>query len=318
MNQKMILRNSCRIPKLEKGYGVIYTLSDPRSGEVRYVGKSVNPKGRYYSHIYTSERKMDGSGGLSHKSNWIGSLLKQGVLPIMEILEILEESLLSDAEMFWMIQMKCWGFKLTNTIYASIGTSSLIWKSWLSLESSKDIISQVVKDAWSKPGSVHRSDEVMKKRSEGLKAAWKDEHSGYNSGAYKERHSQGIRRAMENPLTKYHSQEFKDLKSKQAINAWGDSSSKHHRRKIPIFSENPFTGEILYYESLNHAGRLLEIHPSKILNNINYVGKSKKKMGNLKENGPFCFYKTNGDIHPYLKEMMNANPSRTKTGIPYL
>ena len=50
----------------------IYTLSNPITKEVRYIGKTVNIKDRYRQHI--GKRLLDNS----HKNNWISSLIKEG------------------------------------------------------------------------------------------------------------------------------------------------------------------------------------------------------------------------------------------------
>ena len=52
-------------------YTHIYSLSDPNTGEIRYVGKTYNQlRKRLYSHL--NECK---TGNKSHKINWIKSLL---------------------------------------------------------------------------------------------------------------------------------------------------------------------------------------------------------------------------------------------------
>jgi group I intron endonuclease len=74
----------------------IYSLSDPRTNEVRYIGKSVNPKRRLNEHL----KKFTGS----HKSNWIKSLLNIGLMPIIEIVEICNDSNWCEREKYWISQ----------------------------------------------------------------------------------------------------------------------------------------------------------------------------------------------------------------------
>lgn len=59
----------------------IYVLKCPESGAVRYVGKCINLKARFRQH--TSESRI----GLvkSHKCDWIRSLQKRGLSPVMEV-----------------------------------------------------------------------------------------------------------------------------------------------------------------------------------------------------------------------------------------
>lgn len=74
----------------------IYSLKHPLTNEVRYVGKTTSPKRRYKEHIY----KLNKS---DHKTNWIKSLLNEGVKPIMDIIEICVENW-EEREKYWITQ----------------------------------------------------------------------------------------------------------------------------------------------------------------------------------------------------------------------
>lgn len=63
----------------------IYTLSDPITKQIRYVGKSVNPNRRYHAHLSLS-RMAD-----SHRSRWIYGLLQNGLYPIITIVDTVED-----------------------------------------------------------------------------------------------------------------------------------------------------------------------------------------------------------------------------------
>ena len=63
----------------------IYTLSDPRTNIIRYVGKTNNIKNRLKSHICQSKKSR------THKDNWVNSLLKLNLKPIIEILDVVED-----------------------------------------------------------------------------------------------------------------------------------------------------------------------------------------------------------------------------------
>lgn len=59
----------------------IYSLSDPNTKEVKYIGCSINPKHRFYQHI--------SHGYISHndaKDEWTDSLVKIGQRPILNIM----------------------------------------------------------------------------------------------------------------------------------------------------------------------------------------------------------------------------------------
>lgn len=86
----------------------IYTLSHPLTNEIKYVGQTNNLKNRYHQHIneaifrYTNNRK----------NNWIVSLHNKNLKPVMEVLE--ETLNPNKDEEFWINQLNCWGFDLTN------------------------------------------------------------------------------------------------------------------------------------------------------------------------------------------------------------
>lgn len=73
----------------------IYTLSHPITNEVRYVGKTTNIKRRYYDHVYRQSK--------TYKGNWINSLLKEGLKPVMNIIEECTDNW-SEREQYWITQ----------------------------------------------------------------------------------------------------------------------------------------------------------------------------------------------------------------------
>lgn len=88
----------------------IYTLSDPRTGIVYYVGKTISMQRRFGTHIYHSSRT-------SRKVKWISSLKAVGILPVMETLEVLEGQDTRQwalAEKFWIESLRFLGCPLTN------------------------------------------------------------------------------------------------------------------------------------------------------------------------------------------------------------
>ena len=58
----------------------IYTLSDPITGAIRYVGKTINLKQRFNKHIMESKKSTK-----SYKKAWINSLLKKELKPIINV-----------------------------------------------------------------------------------------------------------------------------------------------------------------------------------------------------------------------------------------
>lgn len=88
---------------------IIYTLAHPITLEVRYVGKtSTSLNLRYNTHVDKSKHKR------THKDCWIQSLLAKGLKPVLEILEECDEDNWIEREVYWISQMKTWGFNLVN------------------------------------------------------------------------------------------------------------------------------------------------------------------------------------------------------------
>ena len=86
----------------------IYILKDPISNLIRYVGKSNNPKERLMNHLNLSKRDQ------SHKRNWILKLKKQGLKPVMEVIDVIPIDSWQFWETYWISQIKSWGFDLIN------------------------------------------------------------------------------------------------------------------------------------------------------------------------------------------------------------
>lgn len=95
----------------------IYTLSDPITQEVRYVGKTINPKQRKHNHSNISRDKG------THKRNWINLLKKQGLKPNFEIIDQVENDW-KFWEKYWIAQFKSWGFNLCNYTLGGDGLES--------------------------------------------------------------------------------------------------------------------------------------------------------------------------------------------------
>lgn len=87
----------------------IYTLSDPETNTIRYVGKTVNIKGRLKQHIRESVI------GKNHKAYWIKSLTRNNITPILEIIDETDDTEWEWLEIYWIAQFKAWGFNLVNS-----------------------------------------------------------------------------------------------------------------------------------------------------------------------------------------------------------
>lgn len=86
----------------------IYGLKDPRSGLIRYIGKSLRPKARFQSHCYET------AVGNPHKARWIVQLRDEGLKPELIILETCNETNWSERERYWIKAGRDLGWPLVN------------------------------------------------------------------------------------------------------------------------------------------------------------------------------------------------------------
>lgn len=85
----------------------IYGLTDPRNGQIRYIGRTANPETRLREHIVASQ-----AGVL--RNDWIKELRRAGEIPGMCILETVPESEVAETEKFYIGYFKMLGANLTN------------------------------------------------------------------------------------------------------------------------------------------------------------------------------------------------------------
>lgn len=87
----------------------IYGLIDPRTEEVRYIGKSNDPQERLRQHMKC--RTVD----QTYKAKWLRQLKSSGIAPILIILEQCEEETWEACEISWIAFGRQRGWPLTNT-----------------------------------------------------------------------------------------------------------------------------------------------------------------------------------------------------------
>jgi hypothetical protein len=98
----------------------IYTLSDPITEEVKYVGRTRHKLSvRLSGHISKGK-----SNHGTYKRNWIKSLEKKNLKPVIQLLEELDCSWVEshEIEKHWISQLYVWGYKLTNCEDKGIGS----------------------------------------------------------------------------------------------------------------------------------------------------------------------------------------------------
>lgn len=90
---------------------VVYTLSDPRTGEVRYVGATSYPlQDRLARHCTPSALRKH-----NHKNHWVSSLLQLGLRPVISEVESYSSAeLMFKMEDFWIEHFRSQGADLVN------------------------------------------------------------------------------------------------------------------------------------------------------------------------------------------------------------
>lgn len=79
----------------------IYSLSDPTTKEVRYIGKTTNLKSRLTSHITHARQGIKSLVG-----DWIRYLLKHNNKPSIKIIQECDEYNWEQAEIYWISKLK--------------------------------------------------------------------------------------------------------------------------------------------------------------------------------------------------------------------
>ena len=98
----------------------IYTLADSRTPHIiRYVGQTGNTAKRLHGH--TSNTKIR-----NHKTNWIKSVNTSGGEIILEVLEVATKDNWVSIEMYWIEQLRQWGYDLTNSTEGGEGVRFML------------------------------------------------------------------------------------------------------------------------------------------------------------------------------------------------
>lgn len=98
----------------------IYSLLDPDTIEIRYVGKSIDPKERLKHHMSRAGLQVH-----CRATNWKKSILNRGLIPLLGILEMVPEEIWQEREQFWIQKLLDEGCDLTNTTKGGEGRKML-------------------------------------------------------------------------------------------------------------------------------------------------------------------------------------------------
>ncbi|WP_159065954.1 GIY-YIG nuclease family protein [Deinococcus ficus] len=85
---------------------IIYALTTPDTGQIRYIGYSSNPDKRFKRHLKDKSN--------THKAHWIQSLKKQGLTPGLLLLEECKVDNWQERERAWIAHYRKQGLPLTN------------------------------------------------------------------------------------------------------------------------------------------------------------------------------------------------------------
>lgn len=100
----------------------IYSLTDPITKQVRYIGKTVSPLyTRLSGHMCEAHRP---GTSRTHKRNWLKSLANRGLMPIIEVVETIPPNGdWESAERYYIEQLRYWGYNLLNVMDGGDGAS---------------------------------------------------------------------------------------------------------------------------------------------------------------------------------------------------
>jgi len=103
----------------------IYSLKDPETNEIRYVGKTTNITTRLKAHITRSRHNK------YHSARWVQSVIKRGFRPIIELVEECTEENWIEREKYWIAYYRE-RFDLTNVLDGGEGGSTFgrLGKPW--------------------------------------------------------------------------------------------------------------------------------------------------------------------------------------------
>lgn len=96
----------------------IYALIDPKTKDIRYIGKADNIKVRYKGHLKKSSLRAH-----THKNYWLKSLISSNLLPEIKIIATVKEVSWKYWEIYYINYYKSIGCSLTNTAEGGEGNT---------------------------------------------------------------------------------------------------------------------------------------------------------------------------------------------------
>lgn len=228
----------------------IYSLNDPITDEVRYIGKTVSPLHKRLSSHYREKR-------YSYKNNWISSLKKQGLKPIIKLVEICNSTNWEERERYWIKYYRTIT-KLTNELDGGQGQQ----KGYKHTEEAKKKISIAAKK--NDKGKFYKGMKFAKEINEKRKNSNKKPIFQFSKSGEFIKKWDGIIDASE-ALSIDKNAISSVLKGKNVFSGgfhWSYTEKHNIRKNIilkPIFMVNPITNEKTFFESIKQASETLGI-----------------------------------------------------------
>lgn len=185
----------------------IYTLSDPDTLDIRYIGQTNNINRRFNDHISSSTNKKSHSYN-THKSRWIRKILNSGNKPIITIIDkcntLVESNIL---EKYYIEEYIKEGYKLTNSYSTDVTEFSIETRKKMSIaklgksleeihgvEKAKELKENFIKRTILCNKDRPKSNITKKKISDKLKEYFKDKNNHWAYGMkMSEEHKEKLR-----------------------------------------------------------------------------------------------------------------------------
>jgi group I intron endonuclease len=263
----------------------IYTLTDPITNEIRYVGKTNNLVRRLNAHIKRSKTNK------YHSARWINSLIDKGFKPVISIIEECTEKNWEEREIYWIGYYREL-FDLTNVLDGGGHTATYgrLGKPWSE--------EQKINNRKARLGmSVNHTDEGKKNRANGIRKYCNENKKKvfqYSlDGEFIKEWDSAVDAGLELNIT--HSNITKVCKGERKKTGefiWSydkikveEYKRKELKTKKPVLQLNVNNEIINEFESVSEAARTLDILTSSILNCL---------KGRCKSSGGFKWeYKNN-------------------------
>lgn len=164
----------------------IYILIDPRTNEIRYVGKSIRPHERLTNHMNDKSE--------CHRTHWLRELKAIGLRPRIEIVETLQGDWpWQDSERIWIAKLKHMGARLVNNTSGGDGAPDLPPETRERIRQAsigrRPTAEQKARAVASRAANYRVSDETRRKHSaamKGRKILWIDKISEVNRKIHRE------------------------------------------------------------------------------------------------------------------------------------